>query len=97
MKQEYRDRAKEVGLGYAEGMYKTLSNPENQGDNFNWQKVFPDMCGQVSKVSLFLCFTDEEYASMTTEEIDQLEDISYNTAIKRAKELVEDHEKNNEL
>jgi len=97
MEQEYVDRAVEVGLGYAEGMYKTLSNPKNQGDAFNWQKVFPSMCGEVAEVSLFLCFTDDEYDSMTYEEIGGLEDIASKTAIKRAKELVKKYGKNNRL
>ena len=92
MEQEYIDRAIEVGLGYANELYKDLSDPKNQGDNFNWQKVFPNMCGRIAKVSLFLCFTDDEYDSIIYEEIGGLEDLAYNTAVKRAKELVEEYE-----
>jgi hypothetical protein len=94
VEQEYIDRAIEVGLGYAEGMYKTLSDPKNQGDAFNWHKVFPRMCGDISKVSLFLCFTDNEYDSMTHEEIGGLEDLAYDAAVKRSKELVKEYGKN---
>ena len=85
---KYIKTAEEVGIAYANRLYADFTEyREYRGKNFSWPK-FPDMCGRIASVSLFSCFSDEEWSSLTDAQIDVLKNACSKAAIKRAKELL---------
>lgn len=87
MNEDYIERAKRCGIGYTNGLFKTFSVPENQGKNFKWED-FPDIAGQLSKVSLFTMFGDDEWYGMDKLDRKNLENQCYNFASQRAVEIL---------
>uniref|UniRef100_A0A6H1ZRP9 Uncharacterized protein n=1 Tax=viral metagenome TaxID=1070528 RepID=A0A6H1ZRP9_9ZZZZ len=88
MEIKYEKRAKEVGISFANGLYKDwfIKSPE-MGPNFTWEK-FPNICGCLAKVNTFTSFSIEEWYEMTIKQRDELEKICYEAAFKGARDLL---------
>ena len=85
--EKYIKRSKEIGKAYAIGMFKDLTNEKYQGEDFKWEN-FPNLCGRISQVSLFISFTDKEWKTLTEEEKNKLKEITYKEAQIQAENLM---------
>jgi hypothetical protein len=51
-----RDKAKEVGIHWAEHMYQDLQDPRMRGQAFNWS-LFPSMVANLAAASCYASFS----------------------------------------
>ena len=88
MMAKYMKIAEETGVLYANSLYASFTKySDRRGKNFTWAKL-PDMCGRIAAASLFTCFSDDEWYSLTDIQIGEIENISREAAIERVKELL---------
>jgi len=94
MEKKYVSRANEVGVAYAEKLYADWKeHPEEDiGPKFKWSR-FHKLCGRIASVSLFTCFTDDEWHSLQPD-IDSLKNMCREAAEKRATELLQENSGN---
>jgi hypothetical protein len=76
--------AKIIGERYAHTLFTMFSDPDMRGPNFTWKR-FPVIAATQARAGTFTCFKNG------VEDLDKLEEISYNSCLKEAKELSKDN------
>ena len=83
--EEHINQAKELGISWAEGLYKSWWGHDNVlGPSFRWDE-FHIYCGRLAAANLFTCYETSEWYSLPMKD---LENICRKSAEKRAKELL---------
>lgn len=63
---EMRNKATEIGEAQAKAVFDMMLDPINRGPNFTWENL-PAMAANLARVSAFIIFSDEEWASFGEE------------------------------
>jgi hypothetical protein len=79
-KKKQIELAEDVGKGYAEHMFERFKDPLFRGPKFTWN-VFPEMVAGLAAVGAFTSFPHRIGKD--------IEQVAYDSAFKRATELVE--------